>query len=417
MKQNVAVIGIGHVGLVLSAGLAELGYKVVGVDLPQTIDTLRQGTVAFYEPGLVELVRKHTKSGQLFVTASLEEIGNASIVWVAVGTTQTEEGAIQVDKIERIIDMLGRICAEGTIIAIKSTMPIGTCHRLTQYLPVNKKLRIIYNPEFLRQGSALHDFFHPTKLVLGIGPDEEAEQVIEAFAPLPGKSLVTSWETAEAMKLVQNVFNALHISFMNELILTLEQSWPQISLEEISQMFKEDTVVLRRYMNYGFSYGGSCLPNNVAYLSYIAQQHGHSAPLLQAIQQVNLLRIDDLAQRICERLSGLEGKRITLWGLAFKDATDDLRGSPSVRFGQKLLAKKAIVQVYDLCVSAEAMQELNFIPSPSLEASLYDIDALVVLTRNAAFAEIPVATILNYLDIERIFDAVHALSQLKEVFS
>jgi len=275
--------------------------------------------------------------------------------------------------------------------------------------------RLVSNPEFLRQGSAIQDFYNPGKTVVGTGPRGGEEALAEIYAPLPGTSIYTNWETAEAIKLTQNTFNALRISFMNELSHTMDGL--AVSLEHVSRALREDTPTLQRYLSPGFSYGGSCLPNNVAYLSYLARSRGHSAPLLHAITTVNEQRISHLVEKIAQTLDGLEGRRISIWGLTYKADTDDLRDSPSVWFTNRLLKAGARVQVLDPYLQAVQVEQLGVGCTfcETAQQSLYAADALVALTRCSEFSAVPRSVITAALGSNRIFDMVGALPQLQEV--
>ncbi len=340
--MKVAVVGNGRVGLVVAACLAEMGNDVIGVDLPPTVEALNRGQTRFYEPGLDEKVAKNVKEGRLRATTELSDIKDARIIWISIGTMQTSDGAIQIKTIEHIVSELGRLCSSKSVVAIKSTMPVGACRRMAEGLPADGPI-LVSNPEFLRQGSAIHDFFHPGKTVIGTGPLGGAEALDEIYEHIPGSTIHTNWETSEAIKVTQNTFNALRISFMNELSLTMEGL--PVHLEQVSEALRADEASLKRYLNPGFSYGGSCLPNNVAYLNYLAHSRSYEAPLLQSIATVNENRVTNLLDSLAEKLEGLEGRRIALWGLTYKADTDDLRDSPSVWFVNRLLKAGARVQI------------------------------------------------------------------------
>lgn len=409
--MKVAIIGIGRVGLVVAACLSEMGHDVTGVDLPPVVESLNRGRTRFFEPGLDEMVAKNVRAGHLRATTHLADVADSQVIWIAIGTEQTSEGAMSITCIEHVVAELGRLCTSKTVIALKSTMPIGACRRMAEGLPVGGPL-LTNNPEFLRQGSAIHDFFNPGKTVVGTGPRGGTELLARIYEPLPGPKIFTNWDTAEAIKLTQNTFNALRISFMNELSLATEGM--NISLEQVSNALREDEAALRRYLNPGFSYGGSCLPNNVAYLSYLARCRGYAAPLLEAIKAVNDLRISHLAEKIVRELGGLEGRRVALWGLTYKADTDDLRNSPSVGFANTLLKRGARVLVSDPFLQAVQVEQFNYTYCQTAEGSLASADALVALTRCPEFASVPLGAITSTLDTRCIFDMVGALPQLQE---
>ncbi len=412
--MKVGVVGSGHVGMVVAACLAEVGYDVIGVDLPSVVEALNRGEIDFFEPGLGEKVAKNVKAGRLRASTRLADLANVNVVWICVGTSQTAEGAIHFDLVERIVNELGRLCTSCTIIAIKSTMPVGACRYLAERLPTEGPI-LVSNPEFLRQGSAIHDFFSPGKTVVGTGPQGGVGVLAQIYSILPGTFIHTNWETAETIKLTQNTFNALHISFLNELSLVTDGL--NISLDQVSQALREDEHALKRYLHPGFSYGGSCLPSNVAYLSYLARTQGYDAPLIQSIATVNDLRISLLVEKISQTLGNLQGRFITIWGFTYKANTDDLRDSPSMRLAQKLFEAGAQVQIFDPILQLAKIELVNVYYTffETAQQSLHKVDTLVTLTKCAEFASVPATAITKALSSERILDLVGALPQLTDV--
>lgn len=409
---RVAVLGTGHVGLVVAACLADMGYHVTGVDLPATVELLNQGKVSFFEPGLQEKVASHVRRGHLRFTDQLEDAVDSRVILIAIGTKQSEDGAIHIHDIERTVVKLGHLCSNDTVIAIKSTLPVGACRRLADQIPDGGPA-VVYNPEFLREGSAIQDFFQPGKIVLGSGPRGGIESLMTIYRSFPCSPVCTNWETAEIIKLAQNALNALHISFLNEVALTVEGL--NASLDLIGEVLREDLLSLQRYLNTGFSYGGACLPSDTAYLGYLARRRGYPAPLIHAIAEVNDLRVDYLLRAISKSLGELKGRRIALWGLSYKEETDDLRNSPSVTLAKMLQEAGAFVSVFDPHVDQSRIKALDCITSMSALQTLGEADALVVLTRCPEFEAVPAAEINSAIDPERIFDPVGALPQIRKV--
>jgi UDPglucose 6-dehydrogenase len=409
---RVAVIGTGHVGLVVAACLADMGYHVTGVDRPATVKLLNQGEVGFFEPGLQEKVALHVRKGHLRFTDQLEDAVDSKVILIAIGTIQSEDGAIHITDIERTIVKLGQLCSNDTVIAIKSTLPVGSCRHIADQIPDGGPA-LVYNPEFFREGSAIQDFFQPNKIVLGSGSRGGIESLMTIYQSFPCSPVCTNWETAEIIKLAQNALNALHISFLNEVALTVEGL--NSSLELIAELLREDLPSLQRYLNPGFSYGGACLPGNIAYMGYLARCQGYSAPLMRAVAEVNDLRIDSILRSISRSLGELKGRRIALWGLSYKEDTDDLRGSPSVTLVKMLQDAGALVFAFDPHVERNQVEQLGCIPSRSAVQTLDEADALVVLTRCPEFAEVPAAEITSAIAPKRIFDLVGALPQIRKV--
>jgi UDPglucose 6-dehydrogenase len=405
----VAVIGLGHVGLVLAACLAELGYSVIGVDFPSIVELVNNGTSPFFEPQLADMLSYHVRKQNLRATTRLEDAADARVIWITVGTTLLADGSFDIDNVRRVVSQLGNLCSRDVVLAIKSTMPVGACRIIAGTLPLDGP-HLVYNPEFLREGSAIYDFFNPGKIVVGADCAYDFECLDAIYSSLDCTSVHTSWENAELIKLSQNALNALHISFFNELALATDGT--DVSLHIVSQALRIDQAALSRYLQPGFSYGGSCLPANVRYLGYLAESGEYAAPLLHAIAAVNEHRIHHLVNWLSDVIGGLVGQHVALWGMAYKANTDDLRNSPSIWFAQQLLTAGAEVWAFDPFVEAHRMVEFGFKVCRTPEESLNYASALVVLTRCSVFASVPAATICNAVPRERIFDIVGALPQL-----
>ena len=406
----VAVVGLGHVGLVLAVCLAEFGYSVIGVDFPAIVELVNKGNAPFFEPQLSKMLSYHIEKQNLRVTTQLEDTAGARIIWITVGTTLLANGSLEVDNVVQVSKQLGNLCSSDAVIAIKSTMPVGACRSIADTLPLNGA-HLVYNPEFLREGSAIYDFFNPGKIVVGADSAYGFECLAAIYSSLDCASIYTSWENAELIKLSQNALNALHVSFFNELALATDTL--NISLPVVSEALRVDQTALSGYLEPGFSYGGSCLPDSLGYLEHLAESGGYAAPLLHAIEDVNERRIHHLVNRLSRITVGLAGKRIALWGMTYKADTDDLRNSPSIRFALQLLAAGAEVWAFDPIVGRHSMMEPGFKFCYTPEETLDHASALVVLTRSSIFASIPAATIYNSVPRDRVFDIVGALPQLE----
>lgn len=406
---TVAVIGLGHVGLILAVCLAEFGCSVIGVDFPSIVELVNKGSAPFFEPQLSDLLSYHVQNQNLRATTRIEDAADAKVTWITVDTTLLVNGSLDIENVVRISRKLGEICSKDAVIAIKSTMPIGACRIIADNLPL-KGPHLVYNPEFLREGSAIYDFLNPGKIVVGADSTDEFEYLNAIYRSLNCTFIYTSWENAELIKLSQNALNALHISFFNELALATDTL--NISLHVVSQALRIDQDALSRYLQPGFCYGGSCLPDNMDYLVYLAESRGYGAPLLHAINTVNEHRIHHLVNKLVEITGGLVGQHIALWGMAYKADTDDLRHSPSIQFAQQLLAMGAEVWAFDPFVEQQSMREFGFKVCRTPEESLNYANALVVLTKCSVFASIPAITIYNAVPRYRVFDVVGALPQL-----
>jgi len=405
----VAVIGLGHVGLVLAVCLAELGYHVIGVDFPSVIELVNTGTPPFFEPQLSDMLSYHIRKQNLQATTRMEDVSNTRLIWITVGTTLLADGSLDIDNVERIVRQLENLCSKDVVIAIKSTMPVGACRFIAGTLSKDGP-HLVYNPEFLREGTAIYDFFNPGKIVVGADYAQDFEFLAAIYISLGCTPIHTSWENAELIKLSHNALNALHISFFNELALATDDM--DVSLHVVSQALRIDQATLSQYLQPGFSYGGSCLPYTVRYLEHLAESRGYAAPLLHAVAVVNENRIHHLVNKLSKAIGGLAGQSIALWGMAYKAPTDDLRNSPSVRLAQQLLVAGAEVWTFDPFVEVDRLMEFGCKVCHTLEESLNYASALVVLTRCSIFASVPASTIFNAIPRERVFDIVGALPQL-----
>jgi UDPglucose 6-dehydrogenase len=394
---NVGVVGAGHVGLVLSAGLAELGHTVTAVDRQPVVDEIASGRNTFYEPGLGELVRRHLVTGRLSATAELRAMASKDVVWIVVGT-HGATGSLHFDNLHTIIPEILEICS-GAAVAIKSTLPLGACAALMHAYAQLRSV-LVYNPEFLREGSALEDFFNPGKIVVGSEDPVPANRVLDAFCSLPGLRVSTDVATAELIKLAQNAFNALRVSFVNELQLATAQTGG--SLETTLRALRDDSTLHRRYLRPGFAYGGSCLATSVVSLIESAASGGYPAPLLRAVEEVNETRILSLVKELRRRVGSLHGRTVAVWGLGYKDDTDDTRNAPALKTISILSQEGALVRIYDPVVTGGSLPR-NCKRVRDAESSLKGADALLIFTAGGRLQSDAVP-LRARLPADRVFD-------------
>jgi UDPglucose 6-dehydrogenase len=417
---QIVVIGCGHVGLVMAAGLAELGHRVVGIDTDANlVERLRRGETHIHEPGLPELVASGLADGRLCFTARYDEIiPTASYIFLAVDTPQTLGGAADLRNIRAAVgSIVENLNGTSPIIINKSTSPIGTGETIEGL--VNQALmahghapRIVSNPEFLRQGHAVEDFFHPERIVVGSRSRSDAQAVADLYRDLPGEVILTDLRTSEMVKYVANSFLATRISFINEIARLCEQIGTDI--DTVVAGVALDPRIGDHFFKPGIGFGGSCLPKDLAALRYIGETFGVATPVLSAVQDVNLAQRTSAVRRLRARLGSLENRVIGVWGLTFKGGTEDIRESPAMDVVGLLRNEGAIIRAFDPAVEpgdARIPAALRpSIASTALEA-VADAEALAILTDWPDFAAVPLADLKATMRGQVIFDGRNVLIQ------
>jgi len=419
---RIAVVGCGHVGLVMAAGLAELGHDVHGIDRDEgLVEALQGGIVHLQEPDLPELVQKGVASGHLcFTTSYPKAIAEAEFVFLAVDTPQTLAGAADLRNIRSATRSIANaLNGMNPIIINKSTSPIGTGETIESILEVALERkhhlpRIAANPEFLRQGRAVHDFFHPDRIVVGARDEVDARSVARLYEGLEGTVILTDLRTAEMIKYVANSFLATRISFINEIARLCEQIG--VDVERVVEGIALDPRVGRHFFHPGIGFGGSCLPKDVAALRYIGETFGVATPVLSAVQEVNTVQRTSAVRKLRARLGTLEGKSIGVWGLTFKAGTEDTRDSPAMDVVGLLRNEGAHVQLFDPGVTdhAERLPESlrTHLRESAVEAAT-GADALAVLTDWPDFLEVPLDEVRAVMRGSVIFDGRNLLARSK----
>jgi len=342
------VLGLGYVGCVTAACFASLGHRVLGVDRDQhKVDNVLKGLAPFYEPGLEELVRENTAAGRLTASTSAQAVVDADIALICVGTPSEKNGNLGLSQLKRAIEEIAAQIPHRTkplIVAIRSTVFPGTCEEIV--LPAFTgfpNVKVVSNPEFLREGSAVKDFVEPSLLVVGGSDQNAVKAVADLYAPLGVKACLVSLRTAEMIKYACNAFHAVKISFANEIGALSEALG--IEGHEVMNTLCEDVRlnVSPAYLKPGFAFGGSCLPKDLRALMYRAGRLDLKLPLLESAMPSN----DQHLKRAIDAVLELPARRIGLIGLAFKENTDDLRESPVVSLLEQLIGKGRNVRVFD----------------------------------------------------------------------
>lgn len=355
--MNVAVVGTGYVGLVSGACFAQMGAEVFCVDIDRRkISNLRKGIIPIYEEGLKEMVEKNLSDGRLrFVTSLSECIDSVDIVFIAVGTPSDEEGRADLSQVFNVAAEFGRSINKYTLLVTKSTVPVGTTFKVKECVEKELSQRgadipfdIASNPEFLKEGVAIKDFMTPDRVVIGI----ESERAKSLLSSLYRPFLLNNYRvifmdilSSEMTKYVANAMLATRISFINEMANLCELTGADIS--KVRHGIATDSRIGSKFLYPGCGYGGSCFPKDVRALMKTAGEYGYEMKIISAVDHVNNLQKEILFRKLERCLGSMKGKVVTLWGLAFKPCTDDIREAPSVVTIGLLLEAGAVVRVYD----------------------------------------------------------------------
>jgi GDP-mannose 6-dehydrogenase len=359
--MEIAVLGLGYVGCVTATCLAELGHRVIGIDKDQhKVNNVLNGQAPFYEPGLEELVKTNVAAGRLSATTSAEDgVGEADVALICVGTPSERNGNLGLEQLRRVVTSLASLAAGRTkplIVAIRSTVFPGTCEEVV--IPAfdgNAAVRVVSNPEFMREGAAMKDFMEPSLVVVG-GQDRDAvRRVADLYAPLGVDACLVSLRTAEMIKYACNAFHAVKISFANE-IGALAGKLGIDAREVMDTLCRDEKLnVSSAYLKPGFAFGGSCLPKDLRALTYRASRLDLNLPLLESALPSN----EQHLKRAIDRVLDLPPGRIGVIGLAFKEDTDDLRESPVVALLEQLIGKGRDLRVYDPQIRLDAIYGAN----------------------------------------------------------
>ncbi|MGB0955865.1 MAG: UDP-glucose dehydrogenase family protein [Panacagrimonas sp.] len=416
--MNITVFGSGYVGLVTGACFADAGNHVVCVDVdPDKVARLQAGECPIYEPGLDALIVNNARQGRLRFTTSAEEgVAHGLYQFIAVGTPPNEDGSADMKYVLEVARTIGRHLDDYRLVISKSTVPVGTADRVRDAVAEALKARgkniefdVVSNPEFLKEGAAVGDFNKPDRIIVGVSSERAADHMHALYAPFNrnhDRMLVMDVRSSELSKYAANAMLATKISFMNELANLAERLGADI--EKVRVGIGSDPRIGFHFIYPGCGYGGSCFPKDVKALAHSAEEAGFDARLLNSVEAVNKDQKQRLFQKIQGYFGDLKGKRIALWGLAFKPRTDDMREAPSRDLMQALWQAGANVVAYDPVASDEARhiygerEDLQFASSP--EDALQDADALAIVTEWRVFHAPDFERIRSLLKTPVIFD-------------
>jgi len=425
MSQKIAVIGTGYVGLVTGTCLAESGNNVLCVDIDkEKVEKMKQGIVPIYEPHLDNLFQRNIKAGRLNFTTELKEaVDFAEIIFLALPTPPGEDGSADLSYVLNVSSQIADLVNDYKIIITKSTVPVGTADKIKKIFEEKNKsfVDIVSNPEFLREGFAVDDFMKPDRIVIGTKSERAKKILTQLYKPFvrQGNPIIFMDErSAELTKYAANAFLALKISFMNEIANLCERTGADVDMIRIG--IGSDERIGKRFLFAGIGYGGSCFPKDVLALYHTAAEHNYDFKILKAVMEVNQIQRYKLIEKLKKYFGSLEGKKIAVWGLAFKPDTDDVREAPAIDIIKNLLSEKAIVSAYD----PEAMNnfkkifdetQINYANDPY--DALKEADALVICTEWQLFRNPDFEKMKTLMKNKNIFDGrnVYDLQLMQEL--
>ncbi|SOC41233.1 UDP-glucose dehydrogenase family protein [Salinicoccus kekensis] len=394
--MDIAVIGTGYVGLVTGACLAEVGNRVTCIDIDEEkVATLKQGISPIYEAGLEELLRENISRSRLDFTTDYEEgLAGKDIVYIAVGTPQNDDGSADLTAVEAVCRSLSRHLTQDVIIVTKSTVPVGTNEYIKALIEEDLEgdvtINIASNPEFLRQGSAVHDTFNGDRIVIGADSPEVLD-VLETVNEGFGLPIVrTNLRSAEMIKYASNAFLATKISFINEMANLSERIGANI--DDVSRGMGMDRRIGEAFLNAGIGYGGSCFPKDTRAIISVAREASYDMQILENVVDSNERQRGIIVDKVMDRFQSIKGKKVAVLGLAFKPNTDDVREAPSISVIEKLLGEGAEVHTFDPAAMENARKVLpeGVHYTDSIEAAVKNAEIAIILTEWKEIKEFPI---------------------------
>jgi UDPglucose 6-dehydrogenase len=352
---KIAVIGLGYVGVTTALLFCKLNHCVVGVDTDASkLAQMQKGRLPMYEPGLRELLQSHLADQKIEFTSDIEHaIKTCHILFITVGTPARTDGSTDLRYIREVSQSIGCHQNSAKIVVMKSTAPIGTSEKVQEWITQQQAfplpVTVVCNPEFLREGTALHDALHPDRIVIGAENPEAAQTIKDLYDAINSPKLVTNLRTAELIKYASNAFLALKVSYINE-IARLCDSFG-VDVEDVADGIGLDQRIGRSFLQAGIGWGGSCFPKDITSLMKMFARKKIQASIVPAIQRVNETQIEYYIHRLESFLGGLQGKTVSVLGVAFKPNTDDIRDAPAVKFIRDLHRRGARLKVYDPVVT------------------------------------------------------------------
>ncbi|HMM17477.1 MAG TPA: UDP-glucose/GDP-mannose dehydrogenase family protein [Petrimonas sp.] len=392
--MKIAVVGTGYVGLVSGACFAEMGVDVTCVDIDEAkIEGLKQGIIPIYEPGLKNIVVRNYYAGRLHFTTDLPSVLNdMDMVFIAVGTPSDEDGNAEMKYVWKVTETIGDHIGKPLLIVTKSTVPVGTSHRIKERVQKRLDRRglsnlgfdVASNPEFLKEGAAVDDFMSPDRVVVGVESERAKELMTRLYRPFllnNFRVIFMDILSSEMTKYASNAMLATRISFMNDIANLCERVGADVNM--VRRGIGSDTRIGKNFLYPGCGYGGSCFPKDVKAIIKVAENAGYEMSVLKAVEQVNENQKKILFQKFSEFFNGVvEGKTVAVWGLSFKPETDDVRDAPALQLIDSLLESNVNVRAYDPAAMDEARKRLNdkIYYAKDIYDAANNADALIVPT-------------------------------------
>lgn len=391
--MKIAIVGTGYVGLVTGTCFAEMGVDVTCIDIDRKkIENLRNGLIPIFEPGLEDLIKKNTASGRLhFETELVRVLNDNEVVFSAVGTPPDEDGSADLSYVLEVARTIGRNLERYVLVVTKSTVPVGTAEKVRSVIREELDRRGVHipfdvasNPEFLKEGNAVEDFMRPDRVVVGVDSEKAKTLMEKLYKPFMMNSyrlIFTDIPSAEMIKYAANAMLATRISFMNDIANLCELVGADVNM--VRKGIGADTRIGNKFLFPGCGYGGSCFPKDVKALIKTASEYRYDMKILKAVEEVNEKQKGVLFDKVYEHFQGdLKGKRVALWGLAFKPETDDMREAPSLVIIEKLLRAGVSVVAYDPIAMSECKRRIG--DSIEYAGNIYEavtrVDTLLVVT-------------------------------------
>ncbi len=415
--MDIAIVGSGYVGLVTGACFADVGHNVICVDNDEEkIKTLQAGRIPIYEPGLEEIVHRNVSAHRLHFSSSIREgVDKSHIIFIAVPTPPQPNGDVDLSFIEKVSREIADVLTDYRVIVDKSTVPVKTGERVAEtikrYNRHGAKFDVVSNPEFLREGCAIHDLMHPDRVVIGAQSQRAVDLMKKVYEPFMAPVLVTGINSAELIKHAANSFLALKISYINAISAICDASGADV--DKVADGIGMDRRIGRQFLDAGIGYGGSCFPKDVAAFIHISEQLGVPFTLLKEVQRINAGQKERFLKLIRDTLWVLREKKIAVWGLTFKPDTDDVRSSVAIELVDTMLREGAHVTVYDP-KGMEKARELKAIADAKFAASALEAvdgaEALVIATEWNEFANVDLTALKRRMTTPIVFDGRNLLN-------
>lgn len=420
--MNIAIFGTGYVGLVTGVCLSDIGHRVTCIDIDENkVAKMKEGISPIYEPGLDELMSKNIKENRLlFTTDCRQGIEESDVIYIAVGTPQQADGSANLRYIEQVALDIANNLKKDSIVVIKSTVPVGTNDHvknlIQQNLKADVKISMVSNPEFLREGSAIHDSFYGDRIVVGADDAKTADVMEEVNKPFNVPVFKTTIRSSEMIKYAANAFLATKISFINEIANICEKL--DADVEHVANGMGLDKRIGTQFLKAGIGYGGSCFPKDTHALIQIAGNVEHDFDLLKSVITVNNNQQASLVEKVKNVLGDMEGKHVAMLGLAFKPNTDDMREAASIVIANDLVKLGAHVIAYDPIATENAKKilpnEIEYVSS--IEDAVTNADLTLIITEWDAIKTFPIEKYIELMKEPIIFDGrnCHGLDYIQE---